>query len=60
MNHLLEGNKGGNGVVNKGQRSCYTPMVYDGSGYRADAYGGYYSYPNGVRTLTGSATTPWY
>ncbi|MET1138388.1 DUF2690 domain-containing protein, partial [Bacillus subtilis] len=21
--------KGGNGVVNKGQRTCYTPMVYD-------------------------------
>lgn len=51
---------GGNGVVNKGQRSCYTPMVYDGSGYRAKAYGGYYSYPNGVRTLTGSAWTAWY
>ncbi|MED4690361.1 DUF2690 domain-containing protein [Peribacillus frigoritolerans] len=51
---------GGNGVVNKGQRSCYTPMVYDGSGYRANAYGGYYSYPNNVRTLTGSAVTAWY
>lgn len=52
--------KGGNGVVNKGQRSCYTPMVYDGSGYRADAYGGYYSYPNRAQTLKGNATTPWY
>ncbi|MET1123016.1 DUF2690 domain-containing protein [Priestia megaterium] len=27
--------KGGNGVVNKGQRTCYTPMVYDGNGYSA-------------------------
>lgn len=23
------GSAGGNGVVNKGQTSCYTPMVYD-------------------------------
>lgn len=27
--------KGGNGVVNKGQRTCYTPMVYDENGYSA-------------------------
>ncbi|MGM0875896.1 MAG: DUF2690 domain-containing protein [Bacillota bacterium] len=50
-------NSGGNGVVNKGQRSCYTPMVYDGSGYRAHTYGGHY---NSSRGLLGSATTAWY
>ena len=26
--HILA-SAGGNGVVNKGQTSCYTPMVYD-------------------------------
>lgn len=50
-------NNGGNGAVNKGQRSCYTPMVYDGSGYRAHTFGGHY---NSSRYLIGSATTSWY
>ncbi|MFE0503961.1 DUF2690 domain-containing protein [Peribacillus butanolivorans] len=49
--------KGGNGVVNKGQRSCFTPMVYDGNGYSAYAFGGHY---NSTRTLLGKATTASY
>ncbi|MGR7943737.1 DUF2690 domain-containing protein [Paenibacillus sp. M.A.Huq-81] len=48
---------GGNGVVNKGQRFCYTPMVYDGALYRAQAIGGHLT-PD--RRYLGSATTAFY
>ncbi|MBY0596375.1 DUF2690 domain-containing protein [Bacillus bingmayongensis] len=33
------GSAGGNGVVNKGQTSCYTPMVYDLDPRKAQAQG---------------------
>ncbi|WP_379354015.1 MULTISPECIES: DUF2690 domain-containing protein [unclassified Paenibacillus] len=48
---------GGNGVVNSGQRSCYTPMVYDGPGYRAVASGGHF---NSSGAFIGTATTAYY
>ncbi|OIK16898.1 hypothetical protein BIV60_02425 [Bacillus sp. MUM 116] len=31
--------RGGNGVIMKGQTSCYTPQVYNGAGYIAKARG---------------------
>ena len=37
--HTLAEVFGGNGVVNKGQTSCYTPMVYDLDPRKAQAQG---------------------
>lgn len=48
---------GGNGVVNKGQSSCYTPMVYDLDPRKAQAQG-IHAIPNS--DAYNKAVTIWY
>lgn len=48
---------GGNGVVNKGQTSCYTPMVYDLDSRKAQAQG-IHAIPNSDAYK--KAVTIWY
>jgi Protein of unknown function (DUF2690) len=48
---------GGNGVVNKGQTSCYTPMVYDYDPRKAQAQG-IHAIPNS--DAYNKAVTIWY
>jgi hypothetical protein len=47
-------NYGGNGVVNRGQTSCYTPQLWDYSPYTSYAHGFADIYGNTVSAKTGS------